>query len=180
MNKENKKIGLLAKEKILGELNESAKDIQGCFFVGFNKVAAFPFNELRNNLRDSGAKVIVAKNTIFKRVISDLGWEGCEEFLASETGMVFVHDEDVVKACKILVEFSKETETLQVKGGVINKKAISGDDVSKMAKIPSRDILLGMAVSSLAAPLTGFLSCLNQIILKFVWTIEEIKKTKSK
>jgi len=49
-----------------------------------------------------------------------------------------------------------------------------------LAKLPSKEVLLGMAVSALAAPLSGFANVLNQVILKFVWAIEEIKKTKDK
>jgi large subunit ribosomal protein L10 len=178
MAKEVKKIGLLTREKIVDELTTKVKDTQGCFFVGFNKVQAFGFNTLRNNLKDAGAHVFVAKNSLFKRAMNDLGWQDYSDLLEAETGIVLVYDADVVKSCKVLVDFAKETETLQLKGGVINEKKVTSDEMKNLAKLPSRDVLLGMAVSGIAAPLTGFVNSLNQIILKFVWAVQEIKKVK--
>jgi len=180
MAKEAKKIGLLTREKIVDELKERVKDTQGCFFVGFSKVAAFGFNTLRNDLKDSGAQVFVAKNAMFKRAFNALGWQDSAELLEAETGVVLVYDEDVVNACKILVNFAKDTETLQLKGGVINDKRISSAQMNDLAKLPSREVLLGMAVFSIASPLTGFLSSLNQIILKFVWVVQDLSKVKEK
>ena len=178
MAKEIKKIGLLTREKIVEGLKQGVKDTEGCFFVGFNKVGAFPFNKLRNNLRDSGANVFVAKNSLFKRALNELGWEDVNSLLEAETGVVIVKDDDVVKACKILVEFTKETETLQLKGGIIKDKRVSPKELGVLAKLPSREVLIGTVVSVFASPLSGFLNTLNQIILKFVWVVEEIKKTK--
>jgi len=178
MAEEEKKIGLLIREKIVDELKDRIKDTQGCFFVGFNKVEAFGFNTLRNNLKDAGAQVFVVKNSLFKRTLEDLKWQDFNNLLEAETGVVLVYDEDVVKTCKTLVEFVKETETLQLKGGVIKDKRVSSNEINALAKLPSRDVLLGRAVSAIASPLTGFVSSLNQIILKFIWVVQDIKKKK--
>ena len=178
MAKEVKKIGLLTRERIVEELKQGVKDTEGCFFIGFNKVGAFSFNELRNNLRNSGTRIFVAKNSLFKRALGELGWENVNSLLETETGIVIIKEDDVVKACKILVEFTKETETLQLKGGIIKDKRVSPKEVGVLAKLPSREVLIGTVVSTFASPLCGFLNTLNQMILKFVWVIEEIKKAK--
>jgi large subunit ribosomal protein L10 len=175
-----KKIGLLTREKIVEELKEKVANTDGLFFISFNKVKAFPLNVLRNNLKDSQASIFVTKNSLFKKALSELGWEGIDELVDTETGIVFVGDEDVVKPCKILVEFAKESETLQIKGGVINDKKVTSKEVVALAKLPSKEVLLGMAVSAIASPLSGFVNSLNQIILKFVWTISEVKEAKEK
>lgn len=178
MAKEVKKIGLLTRERIVEEIKQGVKDAEGCFFIGFNKVGAFSFNELRNNLRDSGNRIFVAKNSLFKRALDELGWEDVNSLLETETGIVIIKEDDVVKACKILVEFTKDTEALQLKGGVIKDKRISPKELGLLAKLPSREVLIGTVVSTFASPLRGFLNTLNQMILKFVWVIEEIKKAK--
>ncbi len=178
MAKETKKIGLLTRERIVEGLKQGVKSTEGCFFVGFNKVGAFPINGLRNNLRDSGARVFVAKNSLFRKALDELGWEDVNSLLEAETGVVITKEDGVVEACKILVEFAKEAEALQLKGGVIKDKRVSSKELGALAKLPSREVLIGMVVSSFASPLCGFLNTLNQIILKFVWVIEEIKKAK--
>ena len=178
MVKQIKKIGLLTRERIVEDLKREVKNTGGCFFVGFNKVGAFPFNELRNNLRDSGARVFVTKNSLFEKALSELGWEDVNSLLEAETGVVIIKEDDVVTTCKILVNFAKETEALQLKGGIIKDKRVSPKELVVLAKLPSREILIGTVVSTFAAPLSGFLNTLNQMILKFVWVVEEIKKAK--
>jgi len=172
------KIGLLTRETIVEELKQKAKEAEGCFFIGFNKVDAFSFNHLRNSLKTSKAQVFVAKNSLFKRAFQELERQNAESFLEAETGIVFVYDKDIVRPCKILADFSKETEGLRLKGGVIKGKEISSKELGTLAKLPSKEVLLGWAVSAIASPITGFLACANQIILKFVWVLEEIKKCK--
>ena len=176
-----KKVGLLTKETIIGELKEEIQKTSGCFFIGFNKIAAYPFNVLRNELKEVGARILITKNTLFNRVLTELkGQYDLGDLLDLETGLVLVYDSDVVKVCKVLVDFAKENESLKLKGGVIKDKKVNQKDLSALAKLPSREILLGMVVCAMASPLTGFLSSLNQIILKFIWVVEEIKKTKDK
>jgi len=180
MSKEVKKIGLLTRERIVEDLKEKITESQGCFFIGFSKVGAFSFNQLRNDLTKVGSKVFITKNSLFKRAFKDLSWQDSEDILDAETGAVLVYDKDVVKTCKILVDFAKENEVLQVKGATIGDKKIDPNEVKAMAKLPSKEVLLGIAVSTLAAPISGMMSCLNQVILKFLWAVEEIKKKKDK
>jgi large subunit ribosomal protein L10 len=86
----------------------------------------------------------------------------------------------MVKAAKALIDFSKENESLQLRGGVIKGQKLAAENIAALAKLPSKEMLLGMAVSGFASPITGFLTALNQVILKFVWVIEEIKNKKGK
>lgn len=176
--KEEKKIGLLAREKIVGEIKESVNQAQACFFVSFSRLPAFPFNMLRNSLRSAEARILIAKNSLFQRALADNGWQDFDAFLALETAAVLVFDDDVVKTCKVLIEFAQEHEFLQLKGGIIKDKRVTPKEISALAKLPSQDVLRAMAVSAIASPLTGFVTTLNQVILKFLWVVEEIKKVK--
>jgi large subunit ribosomal protein L10 len=180
MLKESKKIGVIARETMVAEVKEHIIVAQACFFIGFSRVQAFPFNTLRNNLREAGARVLITKNTLFKLALADIGQSVPDTFLEAETGVVFVNDEDVVKACKILVEFSQENEFIALKGGLIKDRQLTAKELISIAKLPSKEVLMGMAVSAIASPLTGLLVVMNQMILKFVWVVEEIKKVKEK
>lgn len=173
-----KTVGSQVKERIIREVKQSMQDSQGYFFVNFNKVKASALSKLRCVLKISGAKIFVAKNSLFKRALDDAGKSDLNGFLAQETGIVFIYDKDIVRAAKALVDFSKENEIIQLRGGFIKEQKISVDGLNLLAKLPPKEVLLGMAVNSLVSALTGFLSTLNQTILKFVWVVEEIKKNK--
>ena len=173
-----KKIGLLVREDIISEVNDRASDISGCFFFSFNKVNASSFNRLRNDLRNTEARVFVAKNNLLQRAFDKLGWEDGESLSGTETAMVFSYGADVVNVCKVLVGFSKENEFFQIKGGILKDKKVDSKEITALSKLPPREVVLGMALGAIASPLTGFLGALNQVIQKFVWAIEEVKKTK--
>ncbi|RKY33975.1 MAG: 50S ribosomal protein L10 [Candidatus Omnitrophota bacterium] len=175
-----KKVGLLFRERIVEEIKTKISQSQGYLFIGFNKLKAFAFNQLRNELRKTNAIIFVSKNSLIKRALQEINVDDFNGFLKDSTGLVFIFDEDIVKVCKILVNFSKENENSMIlKGGYLKEKRIEESQILELAKLPPRDILLGMAVMSLASPLTGFLNSLNQVILKFVWVVEELKKKKS-
>ncbi len=172
------KIGLLTKKYIIEELAGKITNANGFIFISFNKIGAFPLNVLRNNLRQVESSIFATKNSLFKRAFSSSGREDLNEFLDLETGIIFVSGENVVEAAKIIVDFAKENECLNLKGAVVGLQRLTSKEVAGLANLPSKDVLLGMALSAIVSPLTGFLSSLNQVILKFVWTIEEIKKNK--
>ncbi len=172
-----KHIGTIVREKIVDEIKESLKQSEGCFFVNFNKVKALSISQLRNNLRTTNSKVYVAKNSLLSKAF-DAKRDNVVNFINGETAVIFVYDKDIVKAAKALVDFAKENEILKIRGGLFNDKAVSSEDLNSLAKLPPKEVLLGMVVSGLASPITGFVSALNQVILKFVWVVEEIKKNK--
>lgn len=174
------RIGLVARKKIVEEFQTRTKSAQGCFFIGFNKVLAPSFTNLRNTLKDEKASIFVSKNSLMKKALINIGWQDTDNLLDKETGVVLADGQDIVKICKILVTFAAENETLALKGGIIDNKKISPQEINAMAKLPSRETLLAMAVSAIASPLTGFVNSLSQVIVKFLWTVEEIKKAKAK
>ncbi|MDD5069327.1 MAG: 50S ribosomal protein L10 [Candidatus Omnitrophica bacterium] len=173
-----KSVGVITRETITSEIKDSFSNSQACYFLSFNKVKAVVLNNVRGQLHNLGSRIFVAKNSLVKKAFLDIGWDDLNDFVTGETGIVFVYDQDVVETCKKLVAFSKENETLELKGGILKNKRITSKELIELSKLPAREILLGTAVGALASPITGFMTVLNQIVLKFLWTLEEIKKTK--
>ena len=174
-----KTIGSVVREKIVDNIKIGAKESNACFFIKLNRIPAFSLNMVRNDLRRSGAQLFMAKNTLIQKAFKEVGYDDLNGLLGSETGVVFVSDQDVVKACKTLVDFTKENEALlELRGGFLKDKRIASNDMSDLAKLPSKEVMMSMALGTMAAPLTGFLRSMNQVVLKFLWTVEEIKKNK--
>ncbi len=175
-----KKVGLLYRQKIVDKITQDWKNSQGCIFVNFSKVSALSFNMLRNSLRREGSSLFVSKNSLIKRAIKEIEAQDVSDFVDGSTALVFVKDSDVVKVSKMLFDFSKENENFVLKGAFLNNNKLGHKELEEIAKLPSREVLVGQAVMGLASPLTGFVGMLNNIILKFVWVIEEIKNKQSK
>lgn len=175
-----KRLGVVCREKIVDEIGDKFTKANACLFVGLNKLKAFDFNLLRNDLRKSDTSIMLSKNTLIQRAFTKAGKEDVEGFLQESTGVVFINTEDVVPVCKALVDFSKEKEgAIALRGGYLAERRLEEKDVESLAKLPPKNVLLGMAVSAIASPLTGFLSAMKQVPQKFVWALEEIKKKKS-
>lgn len=172
------KLGVLVRSRVSQDLKALLTHSNGCFFVGFNKMSAYAINVMRNRLKLAEATVMVAKNTLVKKVFEEMDITDLDSCLSQETGIVIVKGTDVVKACKALVEFTKENEKLQIRGGFIQKDKISAEMMSDLAKLPARDVLLGMAVNGIASPITGFMATMNQLVVQFLWTVDEIKTKK--
>ncbi len=172
------RIGLVIRKKIVEEIKERLNSAQAYVFVGFSKLKAQQLNTLRDNLKKENSLMRIFKNSLIRRAFSDLGKELDNSFVEGPTGIVFVY-EDIVKVCKLLVDFSKESEeAFYLKGGFLEEKKLNKEELLELAKLPPYEILLGKTLNAFCAPLTGFLNSLNQIILKFVWLVEEIKKKK--
>lgn len=174
-----KKVGLLYREKIVDELKERWSQANARIFVGFTKVGAFPFNRLRNELRKEDIRLLVVKNSLAIRALKDIDAEDTGDFINDSIGLVFVGGQDVVKVCKILVGFSKENEGFSLKGGFLQEKKLSVYALESLSKLPPRTVLLSTAVMTMAAPLIGFVATLNNVLLKFVWLVNELEKKRS-
>ena len=107
--------------------------------------------ELRKQLRESGVQMKVVKNTILRRAAAEAAIEGLNEHFVGPTAIVFSESE-VVAPAKIIAEFAKKADKLEIKGGLIEGKAASADEVKALAALPDREGLLSMLLSVLQAP----------------------------
>ena len=117
---------------------------------------------LRRRLRSLGADYKVFKNTLVRRAITGTSVEPIGAFLEGPTAIAFV-DGDVSAVAKALRDFAKETPTLVVKGGVLDGKALSLADLTALADLPSRDVLLAQLAGLLASPLRTMAGLLKAV-----------------
>lgn len=134
--------------------------------------------DLRRKLRESGVEYRVTKNTLTRFAAAKAGVEGLDPILIGPTAVAFGM-EDAVMPAKILVEYAKANKTLEIKGGVLEGKAIDVGKVEYLAKIPSREELLAKALGSMQAPITGFAGVLAAIPRKLLYALNAIKDEKS-
>ncbi|MCS5459658.1 50S ribosomal protein L10 [Enterococcus faecalis] len=108
-------------------------------------------NNLRKQLRDAGVEMKVIKNSILSRAAKKVGLDGLDEVFTGPTAVAFSND-DVVAPAKIIDEFAKDAKALEIKGGVIEGKVSSVEQITALAKLPNREGLLSMLLSVLQAP----------------------------
>jgi len=145
------------------ELAEKFSSSQGAVLTEYRGLTVKALKELRRNLGDD-ATYAVSKNTLTTIAAREAGVEGVEEHLVGPTAIAFI-DGDPVTVAKGLRDFARQNPLLVIKGGVLDGKSLSADEVKKLADLESREVLLakvagGMqgvlqqAISLVAAPLS--------------------------
>ena len=119
-------------------------------------------SSLRRQLRALDADYKVFKNTLVRRAIAGTAVEPMGEFLVGPTAIAFI-DGDVSAVAKALRDFAKESPKLVVKGGVLDGRALSSKDLSALADLPSRDVLLAQLAGLLASPLRTMAGLLKAV-----------------
>lgn len=123
--------------------------------VDYRGLTVAQVTELRKQLREAGVEFKVYKNTLTRRAAEAAGLEGINEFLTGPNAIAF-SNEDVIAPAKIINEFAKKNEALEIKAGIIEGTVASVEDVKALAELPSREGLLSMLLSVLQAPVRNF------------------------
>lgn len=111
--------------------------------------------ELRKQLREAGIDFQVLKNSLVRRATEGTDYVELNDILTGPTAIAFSKD-DAVAAAKILNDFAKKNDALKLKGGIVEGKVVSMEEVKALAELPSREGLLSMLLSVLQAPMRNF------------------------
>lgn len=139
------------KAAAVAEIVEKFNDSVSCVVVDYRGVTVEQVTELRKELREAGVEMRVIKNTYLKRAADKAGYEGLDDVFAGPTAIAF-SKEDVVAPARILAKFAKDIDALKIKGGMIEGKVASLEEINALATLPSREGLLSMLLSVLQAP----------------------------
>ena len=170
MNREQKAAVI---EEITVEIKESA----AVFAVDYRGMSVAQAGELRGKLREVDATLRVVKNTLTERAADQAGAEGLKPMLAGPTALTFVRG-DAATAAKTVSDYARMTQLLPFKGGIMDGQALSAENVSAIAKLPSRDILNAQLVNIVASPLTGLVTSLSNLISGLARQLAQVAEKK--
>jgi len=143
------------KKDIVKEITDKFRESQTTVVVDYRGLNVAEVTQLRKELRDAGVDYKVYKNTMTRRAISNVELDELSETLVGPTAIAFGKD-DVIAPAKIINSFAKEHEALEIKGGVIEGKIATLDQIKELAQLPDYEGLLSMLLSVLQAPMRDF------------------------
>src|SRR5690348_1473671 len=112
---------------------------------------------LRTRLLESGARFTVVKNTLTRRAAEAAGAEALLTLLEGPTAIAFLEAEgDMLAAAKALADMARESRVLAIRGGVLEGRIVSAEEVESLATLPPLEILRGQVLGAIVAPLTSF------------------------
>ena len=153
------------------KIRERLKSGKAFYFTDFTGIAVKNLEVLRRELRKNNAGYVVLRNTLGFLAMKEMGFDEStiDKLFVGPTGIAIAFDDPVVLA-KIL----NNTENLRLKGGIVEGQFYDTTDITRLAKIPARDILYGQVVGSINV-IGNFVGTLEAIIRDLIYTLEALK-----
>ena len=159
------------KEELVEKYSDLLDSTNAVFLVDYRGMSVAEITRLRRQLADSGATLIVLKNTLFKRVLDQKGLSVPDQLLEGPAAMGAISGE-VPIAAKLFRDFAATNQFLVLKGGLLDDRAIDANQIKALADIPPREVLLAKVVGGLQAPIAGLVNVLNGSIRNFVYVLQ--------
>ena len=159
----------MASEKILNQkkeevkkLAEEMKEAKLILLTEYRGINVENDTALRRDLRNANAKYTIIKNNITRRALAECKIEGLDDKLVGPTAVV-IGKEDYLEPAKAIYNFTKNNEYYKIKGGVIEGKVMTAEEIITLAKLPSRETLLSMLAGALLGNISKIAVALNEV-----------------
>jgi large subunit ribosomal protein L10 len=150
------------KERIVEELAAELGSADTLIVADYRGLTNKQLESLRDELIPHGARFRIVKNTLTRRAAEQAGADALLVMLEGPTAIAFIESSgDPAAVAKALAATAKETNVLTLRGGLLEGKALSGDEVDTLAKLPPVDVLRGQLVGAIVAPVTQLLGLLS-------------------
>ena len=153
------------KQPIVAEIAELLNGAQTAVVVDYRGLTVAQDTALRKQLREAGITYKVYKNTMIKRAAEGTAFAALDPHLEGPTAIA-VSKTDATAPARILAEFAKKADKLEIKGGIVEDTYYDAKGMQAIATIPSREVLLGRLLGSMQSPIANFARVLNQIAEK--------------
>ena len=150
------------KQPVIAEIAELLNGAQSAVVVDYRGLTVEQDTALRKQLREAGVTYKVYKNTMIRFAAKGTDFEALDPHLEGPTALA-VSKTDATVAARILANFAKKADALEIKGGVVEGTYYDAKGLTVSATIPSREELLGKLLGSIQSPITNFARVLNQI-----------------
>jgi large subunit ribosomal protein L10 len=165
------------KTQVVAELTREIRDATALLVADPRGLNVGQMSELRRSLRTHGASFRVTKNTLGRLAARDAGADALVDLLSGPSGVALCTT-DPAPVAKALADFARTSRLLELRGGVLDGRAIDASDARRLATLPPRIELLGQLVSGLSSPIQGFANVLSQLPRGLVVALDQIRQQK--
>lgn len=167
------------KEQVINQLKDQLAQAKSVVFADFQGLKMNEIEELRSKCIEQEIVYTVVKKTLLRLALDAAGLKGIEPKEIEGSLATVVGYEDEVAVAKVLAEFAKEHQALEIKGGILEGKLVLAEEIIKLSKIPSKLELYARLVGCINAPVSGFVNVLAGNLRKFVYVLNAVKESKS-
>ena len=170
-------LNLEDKRAIVVSVNAAASEALSAVVADYRGLSVAEMTNLRLKARETGVYLKVVRNTLAKRAVAGTEYECLTDALVGPTVLAF-SQEDPGAAARLIKDFAKDHDALEVKALAIGGVAYDAKDIDVLAKLPTRDEAIAQLMSVMQAPVAKFVRTLNEVPGKFVRTMAAVKDKK--
>ena len=159
------------KVESVADLTDKLSRTQLTVVTDYRGLTVAEITDLRKKLRDTGAELIVAKNTLTLRAAKETGHDALESLLSGPTAIAFAF-KDASKTAKAINDFNKGPKKLVVRGGMLGNALLGANVLEQVASLPTREQVLAQIVGGVAAPVSGVVGVLNAAITNVLYVLQ--------
>ena len=153
---------LKQKEEEVSKLAEKLKEAKVILLTDYRGINVADVTKLRAELRNVNSEYKVIKNNIIKRALDANGENGLDDLLEGPTALI-IGTEDYLEPSKIIYNFSKNNDFYKIKGGIIDGKVMTAEEIVTLAKLPSRQELMAKLAGALLGNITKLAVALDAV-----------------
>jgi large subunit ribosomal protein L10 len=159
-------------------IKESIEEYGDFILTDFRGLNVDKITELRNKLKDQDSILKIVKNNFTRIALSDIKYPDISDYLFGPTALALVKN-DSGQVAKILFDYAK-IESISVKGGIIDGRVMSKDEIEAMSKLPGKNQLISMLLSAMTGPVRNMMYAMNGVTQKLVRTLKAVEEKKAK
>ena len=150
------------KEEEVNKLAEKMKDAKLVLFTDYRGINVEDVTKLRATLRKTNTEYTIVKNNISRRALEKCEVQGLEEAVEGPTAVIIGKD-DYLEPAKAIYEYTKDHDFYKIKGGIIEGKVMTAEEIITLAKLPSRETLIGMLAGGLLGTISKLAVAIDQV-----------------
>jgi len=159
-------------ERVVADLVERLRASDTLIVADYRGLTMPQIDGVRTEVLKHGARFTVVKNTLTKRAAEEAGVPELVELLDGPTAIAFVGDGDMVGVAKALNDTARQTKILSLRGGILQGKPMSAEEVRDLASLPPADVLRGQVLGAIVAPLSAIAALINAPLQDLVGLID--------
>ncbi len=167
------------KQDLVREINTRFKASPNVMVIEYKGLSVKEMQSLRKQLKQVNAELRVIKNSLLRIASKETLIENISDLFDGPTAVAICAG-DPAPVAKVFVDSVRAYPAVQLKGGVVDGKVIGSEDVTRLSKLPSKEILLSQFVGMLSNPIANFIGVLGELQRNLVYMLSSLKELKEK
>jgi large subunit ribosomal protein L10 len=169
--------GKAAKVEKVGDLHTKFVQAKGVILSDYRGLNVQQMAELRSRLRAAAVELQVAKNTLARRATEGTDFIQLTDYFVGPTSIAFTMG-DVIAMAKVLSEYARSEPKLEIRAGVVEGKVILPRDITTLAELPPRDVLMARFLANLQSPVAGLVGVMQGMVRQLLYVLQAIQGVK--